>query len=204
MYCYNKQLELLLLLLLLIIFSVQVHMPEDSVVSTQHIFVAQTLQHTFRLSKNSDALTLQGQEIMIVSEVTRQTITLRIRIAKSENYVSMSGIHWLDYVYFHRYTFGFFFILLLTFFYVWKNKLSSVNLSVRNNNVFADRCPPMIKKTPPTPNSTTLNSSFNSSSPRSPGSPSPLRPFSTFEPVYGDPRGFYTPNARRNYSHQSP
>ena len=36
----------------------------------------------------------------------------------------------------------------------------------------------------------------NASSESTPGSPS--RAFSAFEPVYGDPRGLYTPTDRRN------
>ncbi|XP_043283019.1 nuclear pore membrane glycoprotein 210 [Venturia canescens] len=185
----------------MVLEQVMVDVPEGAVISSRQFVTKNLVNYKLRLTQDHNDI--QGQKIIVLNELTKQNISILIRISKHESYVPYSGIHWIDYIYFHRYTFGTLAVLMITFFYLWKNKVSSVNLSVRNNNVFADRCPPPMKKSP-TLNSTTLNSSLNASSPRSPGSPSPLRPFSAFEPVYGDPRGFYTPNTRRNYCFQTP
>lgn len=42
---------------------------------------------------------------------------LFVRVTKYENFIPLSGIHWVDYMYFHRYTFGTFAVVVITFFY---------------------------------------------------------------------------------------
>ncbi|KAL2717574.1 nuclear pore membrane glycoprotein 210 [Vespula squamosa] len=170
---------------------VTVEVPDGITISGQLISKS-GIQYRLRLMNNQDDI--QGQKIMIANELTKQNISLFIRISKYDHFMPLSGIQWVDYVYFHRYTFGTFAVIVITCFYVWKNKVTNVDLTIKNKSVFADKCPPPIRKTS-TPYSTTMNTS-NMSSPRSPTTP--LRPFSAFEPVYGDPRGLFTPSVRRN------
>ncbi|KAF7415050.1 hypothetical protein HZH68_003539 [Vespula germanica] len=170
---------------------VTVEVPDGITISGQLISKS-GIQYRLRLINNQDDV--QGQKIMIANELTKQNISLFIRISKYDHFMPFSGIQWVDYVYFHRYTFGTFAVIVITCFYVWKNKVTNVDLTIKNKSVFADKCPPPIRKTS-TPYSTTINTS-NMSSPRSPTTP--LRPFSAFEPVYGDPRGLFTPSVRRN------
>ncbi|XP_047371272.1 nuclear pore membrane glycoprotein 210 isoform X1 [Vespa velutina] len=170
---------------------VTVEVPDGITISGQLISKS-GIQYRLRLMNNQDDV--QGQKIMIANELTKQNISLFIRISKYDHFMPFSGIQWVDYVYFHRYTFGTFAVIVITCFYIWKNKVTNVDLTIKNKSVFADKCPPPIRKTS-TPYSTTMNTS-NMSSPRSPTSP--LRPFSAFEPVYGDPRGLFTPSVRRN------
>nr|XP_050870070.1 nuclear pore membrane glycoprotein 210 [Vespula vulgaris] len=170
---------------------VTIEVPDGITISGQLISKS-GIQYRLRLMNNQDDI--QGQKIMIANELTKQNISLFIRISKYDHFMPFSGIQWVDYVYFHRYTFGTFAVIVITCFYVWKNKVTNVDLTIKNKSVFADKCPPPIRKTS-TPYSTTINTS-NMSSPRSPTTP--LRPFSAFEPVYGDPRGLFTPSVRRN------
>ena len=187
---------------------VTIEMPDGVLLSSRQFTAKNTVNYKLRLMQGRDDI--QGQKITILNELTQQNISLLIRISKpADSYIPICGIPSLDYIYHNLYTFGTVFAILVTSIYLWKNKVSSIGLSVKNNSVFADRCPPPLNKSQINQhgNSTTFNSSQNSSSPtspRSPMSPSPLRPFSAFEPVYGDPRGFYTSNPRRNYSFQSP
>lgn len=117
-------------------------------------------------------------------------------LCRYEDYIAISGIHWVDYLCYHRYTFITFLVLIITSIYGWKRRISSVDVSVVNTTVFADKYPPPLKHSP----NHTLNTSFNESLSPKRSPESPLRPFSAFVPVYGDPRGFYTPNGRRRVS----
>lgn len=110
----------------------------------------------------------------------------------------------------------------LLYFSVWKNKVASMNLTVRNRNIFgtytcrdlardasrhflpslfilpvADKSPVLIRKAGIP--STSMSTSFSTSSPRTTHSTTPPSPFSAFErsqfgdrTVYGDPRAFST------------
>ncbi|KAG7201135.1 hypothetical protein KM043_003926 [Ampulex compressa] len=171
-----------------------IDVPDGIAVSARQYISKSTMQYKLRLLQNQDEV--QGQQISISNDLTKQNISLFIRVSKYENFIPLSGIHWVDYMYFHRYTFGTFAVVIITFFYMWKNKVTNVDLNVKNKSIFAEKCPPQLKKTS-TQCSTTMNSS-TTSSPRSPTTY--LRPFSAFEPVYGDPRTFYTPTIRRNRS----
>ncbi|XP_063995333.1 nuclear pore membrane glycoprotein 210 [Diachasmimorpha longicaudata] len=174
-----------------------VHMeaPEGIAISSREI-VGNKLIFKLRLMHNVE--NMQGQRLRIFNEITKQNVSVIVRTSRYEDYVAISGIHWLDYLYYHRYTFITFLVLILTIVYVWKRRISSVDVSVLNTSVFADKYPPPLRHSP----NHTLNTSFNESAGSSPKrSPeSPLRPFSAFVPVYGDPRGFYTPNGRRRVS----
>ncbi|XP_015122666.1 nuclear pore membrane glycoprotein 210 [Diachasma alloeum] len=174
---------------------VNIEMPEGVVVNSREIAGNKLI---FRLRLMQNVEDVQGQRLRIFNEITRQNISVVVRTSRYEDYVAISGIHWLDYLYYHRYTFITFLVLILTIVYVWKRRVSSVDVSVLNTSVFADKYPPPLRQSP----NHTLNSSFNESVGASPKrSPeSPLRPFSAFVPVYGDPRGFYTPNGRRRVS----
>ncbi|XP_046623224.1 nuclear pore membrane glycoprotein 210 [Neodiprion virginianus] len=157
------------------------------------------IQLKIRLTHNHDEL--QGSQVRVISEITKQDIHILVRVSQYDQAAPVSGIHWLDYAYYHRYTFGTFAALVITFFYIYGSKMMSINISVKNKSIFAEKCPPPIKKTY-TPTSPSGNKVTSTPSPGSANTS--LRPFSAFEPVYGDPRGFYTPNARRNRSLLSP
>ncbi|XP_057323186.1 nuclear pore membrane glycoprotein 210 [Microplitis mediator] len=171
--------------------------PEGVIINSYELTTMSTLQFNLRLMPDKDDI--QGQKINVINDLTRQNISLVIRTSQNE-YNTLSGINWIDCLCYHQYTIITFAIIIITMIWMWKNKIASVNLSVRNTSVFADKSPPPLKKSPNHINAnSTINRTINSSSPqRSPESP--LRPFSAFEPVYGDPRGFYTPNTRRNIS----
>ncbi|XP_044576324.1 nuclear pore membrane glycoprotein 210 [Cotesia glomerata] len=175
----------------------RLQVPEGVVIHSHELTTLSTLQFNLRLMPDKDDI--QGQKIIVINELTRQNITLMIRTSRND-YNTLSGINWIDCLSYHQYTIITFAIIIITMIWMWKNKIASVDLSVRNTTVFADQSPPPMKKCPNQVKvSSTINHSINSSSPqRSPESP--LRPFSAFEPVYGDPRGFYTPNTRRNIS----
>ncbi|XP_066600784.1 nuclear pore membrane glycoprotein 210 [Prorops nasuta] len=170
-------------------------MPDGLVISEQQRTSKYMVHYKIRLMQNQDEI--QGQKIGIINDLTKQNISLVIRVSKYETFVSLSGIQWVDYIYFYRYTFVTFLVLVITFFYVWRNKVSNIELTIKNKTIFADTSPPPLKKS-----STPCRPSFNDTS-ISPSPPSPsiqLKPFSAFQLVYGDPRGFYTPNSRRNRS----
>ncbi|XP_058809329.1 nuclear pore membrane glycoprotein 210 isoform X2 [Phymastichus coffea] len=166
--------------------------PEEVSIGARQLLTKNLAQYKLTLTQNQDEI--QGRKIIITNELTRQNVTLLIRVPKYDQFPRISGIHWVDYMYFHRYTLGTLVILSISFFHFWKNRMANVDMSVKNKNVFAEKCPPPLNKK--SPGGPTMNSTSNPTSPGSPGSP--LRPFSAFEPVYGDPRGFFTPNARRN------
>ncbi|KAI4492422.1 hypothetical protein M0804_002213 [Polistes exclamans] len=170
---------------------VTIEVPDGITISGRSVFKSWT-QIRLRLMNNQDDI--QGQKVIVSNELTKQNISLFIRISKYDHFMPFSGIQWVDYIYFHRYTFGTFAVIVITCFYIWKNRVTNVDLTIKNRSVFVDKCPPTVRKTS-TPYSPTMNTS-NMSSPHSPTSP--LRPFSAFEPVYGDPRGLFTPLARRN------
>ncbi|XP_001601346.4 nuclear pore membrane glycoprotein 210 [Nasonia vitripennis] len=167
--------------------------PEEVSVGARQFLSKNVAQYKLSLTQNQDEV--QGRKIIITNELTKQNVSLLIRLPKYDQFPRISGIHWVDYMYFHRYTLGTLVILTISFFHYWKNKIANVDVSVKNKNVFAEKCSPPLKKSPP--GSASMNAT-GSSSPGSPGSP--YKPFSAFEPVYGDPRGFFTPNARRNRS----
>ncbi|KAI4499131.1 hypothetical protein M0802_005714 [Mischocyttarus mexicanus] len=171
---------------------VTIEVPDGITISGRLVFKSWT-QYRLRLMNNQDDI--QGQKIIVSNELTKQNISLFIRISKYDHFMPLSGIQWVDYIYFHRYTFGTFAVIVITCFYIWKNRVANVDLTIKNRSVFADKCPPTIRKTS-TPYSPTMNTS-NMSSPYSPNSPV-IRPFSAFEPIYGDPRGLFTPLSRRN------
>lgn len=181
-----------------------IEIPDGVLINTFEMTGPTVLQFNLRLVQDRDDI--QGQKMFLVNRLTRQNITLLIRCSRHDIFIPLSGITWIDYIYFHRYTFITLAIILITIFYMWKNRIACVDMSVRNTSIFVDKCPPPLRKSPhhnPSVNSTLNNSLNTSSSPRQ-SSDSPLRPFSAFEPVYGDPRGFYTPNARRNISFHCP
>ncbi|XP_078048616.1 nucleoporin 210 isoform X1 [Augochlora pura] len=167
-----------------------IDVPNGMTVSARQYISKSTMQYKLRLMHNHDEI--QGQKVIVANDVTKQNISLFVRITKYENFIPLSGIHWVDYMYFHRYTFGTFAVVVITCFYIWKNKMANIDLNIKNRTVFADKCPPQLKKTS-TPCSTTMNST-NMSTPRIPITP--IRPFSSFNPVYGDPRGFYSASKR--------
>ncbi|KAK2582107.1 hypothetical protein KPH14_004479 [Odynerus spinipes] len=173
---------------------VTVEVPDGITISGRQYISKSAIQYRLRLMNNQDDV--QGQKVIIANELTKQNISLFIRVSKYDHFMPLSGIQWVDYIYFHRYTFGTFAAIVITCFYIWKNKMANVDLTIKNKTVFADKCPPPMRKTS-TPYSAIMNTS-NMSSPRSPTTP--LRPFSAFEPVYGDPRGLFTPTVRRNRS----
>lgn len=171
--------------------------PDEITISGQQFISKHLFQYKLSLMHTHDDI--QGKKILISNELTKQNISLFIRLPRYEQYAHISGIHWLDYVYFHRYTLGVFIVLFITFFHFWKNKMANVDLNVKNRNIFAEKCPPPLRKST-SPCSPNLNNSSNTTRQRSPSSP--LRPFSAFEPVYGDPRSLFTP--RRNTTLHTP
>ncbi|XP_029037862.1 nuclear pore membrane glycoprotein 210 [Osmia bicornis bicornis] len=170
-----------------------IDVPDGIAISARQYISKSTMQYKLRLMHNQDEI--QGQKVIITNDITKQNISLFVRITKYENFIPLSGIHWVDYMYFHRYTFGTFAVIVITCFYIWKNKMANIDLNIKNRSVFVDKCPPQLKKTS-TPCSTTFNST-NVSVPRTPITP--IRPFSAFDPVYGDPRGLYS-TSKRNRS----
>ncbi|CAL7946385.1 unnamed protein product [Xylocopa violacea] len=170
-----------------------IDVPDGIAISARQYISKSTMQYKFRLMHNQEEV--QGQKVIIANDITKQNISLFVRVTKYENFIPLSGIQWVDYMYFHRYTFGTFAVVVITFFYIWKNKMANIDLNIKNRTVFADKCPPQLKKTS-TPCSTTLNST-NMSISRSPVTP--IRPFSSFDPIYGDPRGLYS-TSKRNRS----
>ncbi|KAL6266889.1 hypothetical protein P5V15_003716 [Pogonomyrmex californicus] len=174
-----------------------IDVPDGVAVTSQQYVSKSTLQYRLRLIDNQDEI--QGQKVFIANDLTKQNVSLRIRVSRYNKFIPISGVQWVNYMYFHRYTLGTFAVIVITIFYVWKHKVASVDLIVRNKTVFADKSPPMIKKpigipcttpiiTPITPPITTP-----CISPRT-----PPRPFSAFESsIYGDPRSFGTPYIRR-------
>uniref|UniRef100_A0A0C9RIR8 Pom210 protein n=1 Tax=Fopius arisanus TaxID=64838 RepID=A0A0C9RIR8_9HYME len=174
---------------------VNIEMPEGVVVNSREMAGSKII---FKLRLMQNVEDVQGQRLRIINEITRQNISVIVRTSRYEDYVAISGIHWVDYLYYHRYTFITFLVLILTIVYVWKRRVSSVDVSVLNNSVFADKYPPPLRNSPNHTLNTSFSESVGSSPKRSPESP--LRPFSAFVPVYGDPRGFYTPNGRRRVS----
>ncbi|XP_011876898.1 PREDICTED: nuclear pore membrane glycoprotein 210 [Vollenhovia emeryi] len=157
----------------------------DGVAITWQLVSKSTMQYRLRLMHDQDEI--QGQKIFIANDLTKQNISLHIRVARYNQFIPMSGVQWVNYMYFHRYTLGTFAVIVITIFYVWKHKVATVDLTIKNRAIFADKSPAMIKKAICTPTTPSI-------SPRTP----PLRPFSAFESsVYGDPRSFGTPNIRR-------
>lgn len=178
--------------------------PEGIIIDSQEFLYSNQLQFKLHLMQDRDDL--QGQHLIIMNSLTKQNITLLIRLSKhSSEYVQLSSTKWLNYVYFHRYTFTTLIVFIISLIYVWKKKHLSVDIAIKNTSVFADKCPPPLQKSPDARsnlNSSIDNSRGNTSLQQSPESP--LRPFSAFEAVYGDPRVFYTPNSKRNVSRFSP
>ncbi|XP_018310239.1 nuclear pore membrane glycoprotein 210 [Mycetomoellerius zeteki] len=169
-----------------------VDVPDSVAITWQHVSKS-TMQYRLRLMHNQDEV--QGQKVFIANDLTKQNISLHIRVSRYNQFIPMSGVQWVNYMYFHRYTLGTFAVIVITIFYVWKHKVATVDLTIRNRSIFADKSPPMMKKTICTPCTTTPTATTPSSSPlRTPL----LRPFSAFESsVYGDPRSFGTPYIRR-------
>ncbi|XP_011169055.1 nuclear pore membrane glycoprotein 210 [Solenopsis invicta] len=162
----------------------------DGVAVSWQLVSKSTMQYKLRLMQDQDEI--QGQKIFIANDLTKQNISLHVRVARYNQFIPMSGVQWVNYMYFHRYTLGTFAVIVITIFYVWKHKVAAVDLTIRNRTIFADKSPPMIKKTLCT--SCTTTPTTPSASPRT----SPLRPFSAFESsIYGDPRSFGTTYIRR-------
>ncbi|KOX79473.1 hypothetical protein WN51_02738 [Melipona quadrifasciata] len=171
-----------------------IDVPDGMTISARQYISKSTIQYKLRLMHNQEEI--QGQKVIIANDITKQNISLFVRVTKYENFIPLSGIHWVDYMYFHRYTFGTFAVVVITFFYIWKNKMASIDLNIKNRGVFVDKCPPQLKKTS-TPCSPPLNST-SMSTPRTPVTPTRFS-FSAFDPVYGDPRGLYS-TSKRNRS----
>ncbi|KAK0090394.1 hypothetical protein PV325_000676 [Microctonus aethiopoides] len=180
---------------------VSLNVPDGVIKNVCELVKPTMLQCNLRLMQNRDDI--QGQKLMIINELTHQNISILIRVSRHGEYTPLSGISWIDGIFLHRYTLITFAILVFTIYYMWKSKIACVDLSVKNTSIFADKCPPPLRKSPQPCLNASLNNTMNTSSPRQ-LSDSPLRPFSAFEPVYGDPRGFYTPNARRNICYHTP
>ncbi|XP_012215502.1 nuclear pore membrane glycoprotein 210 [Linepithema humile] len=167
-----------------------INVPDGVAITWQQYLSKPIMQCRLRLIHNQDEI--QGQKIYIANDLTKQNISLHIRISRNIHFIPVSGVQWVNYVYFHRYILGIFAVIVITIFYLWKYKVVNVFLTVKNRDVFADKSPLMMRRAICTP-----NTSRTSSSPRTPLT-SPLRPFSAFEtPIYGDPRCFGTPYLRR-------
>ncbi|XP_072752648.1 nuclear pore membrane glycoprotein 210 [Anoplolepis gracilipes] len=165
-----------------------IDVPDGVVVTLQQYVSKSTMQYKLRLMHNQDEI--QGQRAFIANDLTKQNISLHIRVSRYNHFIPMSGVQWVNYIYFHRYTLGTFAVIVITIFYVWKHRVASIDLAVKNRSIFADKSPPMLKKTI----SGSCTTPISSARPLT----SPLRPFSAFEsPVYGDPRSFGTPYVRR-------
>ncbi|XP_012259706.2 nuclear pore membrane glycoprotein 210 [Athalia rosae] len=173
-----------------------INLPEGlALVSGPHGAQGTIAQFKIRLTHNQDEL--QGSRIRIISDITKQDLPILVRVSKYDQVVPITGINWLDFVYYHRYTFGTFTALVITFFYIYGSRMMSINISVKNRSMFKEGCPPPMKNafSPTTPGSPNQR---NSSSPGSANTS--LRPFSAFELVYGYPSRFHTPNSRRTQS----
>ncbi|CAK9831046.1 Nuclear pore membrane glycoprotein 210 [Anthophora retusa] len=169
-----------------------IDIPDGLTVSARQYISKSTMQYKLRLMHSHEEI--QGQKVIIANDITKQNISLFVRVTKYEHFMPLSGIHWVDYMYFHRYTFGTFAVIVITFFYIWKNKITNIDLNIKNRSVFVDKCPPQLKKTS-TACSTPLNCA-NMSIPRTPITPNS---FAFDFPVYGDPRGPYS-TSKRNRS----
>ncbi|OAD53088.1 hypothetical protein WN48_10834 [Eufriesea mexicana] len=170
-----------------------IDVPDGITVSARQYISKYAMQYKLRLMHNQEEI--QGQKVIIANDITKQNISLFVHITKYENFIPLSGIHWVDYIYFHRYTFGTFAVLVITFFYIWKNKIANIDLNIKNRSVFNDKCPPQLKKT-----SSPCSPTLNNTTIRSPQGPiTPIRPFFAFDPVYGDPRGLPS-TSKRNRS----
>ncbi|KAL0127413.1 hypothetical protein PUN28_005602 [Cardiocondyla obscurior] len=174
----------------LVLQYVIISVPDGVAVTWQYVS-KYTIQYRLRLMHNLDDI--QGQKLFIANDLTKQNISLHIRVSRYTQFIPMSGVQWVNYMYYHRYTLGTFAVIVLSIFYAWKHKMASVDLTVRNRTVFADHSPLVARKSMGTPGRTP---------PVTPNTPSsrtpPYRPFSAFEtPVYGDPRSFGTPYVRR-------
>ncbi|XP_015435256.1 PREDICTED: nuclear pore membrane glycoprotein 210 [Dufourea novaeangliae] len=117
-----------------------IDVPDGMTVSARQYISKSTMQYKLRLMHNQDEI--QGQKVIVANDVTKQNISLFVRVTKYENFIPLSGIHWVDYMYFHRYTFGTFAVIVITCFYIWKNKMANIDLNIKNRTVFADKCPP--------------------------------------------------------------
>ncbi|XP_076668038.1 nucleoporin 210 [Andrena cerasifolii] len=121
-----------------------IDVPDGMTVSARQYISKSTMQYKLRLMHNHDEV--QGQKVIVANDITKQNISLFVRVTKYENFIPLSGIHWVDYMYFHRYTFGTFAVIVITCFYIWKNKVANIDLNIKNRTVFADKCPPQLKK----------------------------------------------------------
>lgn len=83
---------------------------------------------------------IQGQKVFIANDLTKQNISvsklymcftcsnivilyhvffsqLHIRVSRYNQFIPMSGVQWVNYMYFHRYTLGTFAVIVITIFY---------------------------------------------------------------------------------------
>lgn len=54
---------------------------------------------------------------MIITWHCALCFQLYIRMSRYSNFIPLSGIQWVDYMYFHRYTLGTFSVIAITIFY---------------------------------------------------------------------------------------
>jgi len=68
---------------------------------------------------------------MMITRINMFFSQLHIRIAKYSHFIPMSGVQWVNYMYFHRYTLGTFAIIVITIFYG-----KTLNLYFLNNEKY--------------------------------------------------------------------
>ncbi|XP_011343708.2 nuclear pore membrane glycoprotein 210 isoform X2 [Ooceraea biroi] len=162
-----------------------INVPDGVAITWQQYVTKSILQIRLRLTRPDE---IQGQKLFIANDLTKQNISLHIRVSKYSTFIPMTGVQWVNYMYFHRYTLGTFAVIVITIFYVWRRKIASVDLTIRNRSIFVDKTPPMMK-TIGTP-CANITPTIPTSSPRTPTSTTVTPPFSAFKsmPIYGDPR----------------
>lgn len=202
--------------LTIVLNQIHIDLPDGIVIDTKEYLNKNKLQYKLRLIQQHDDL--QGQYLTVGNSLTKQNITILIRLSKNHQYAQLSNVKWINFMYYQRYTFTTLIVLIITVIYVWKKKISSVDISVNNTSIFADKSssspaspatasPPPLQRFQEQRMTGCLNSSFDNSRTSTGLQLTPdtsLRPFSAFEAVYGDPRVFYTPNTKRNVSRSSP
>lgn len=120
----------------------KVDVPEGITITWQQYVTKSTVQYRLRLMQNQDEI--QGQKVFIANDLTKQNISvsdlyvshvcrtlstiivmiimylcfqLYIRMSRYSHFIPLSGIQWVDYMYFHRYTLGTFAVVAITIFY---------------------------------------------------------------------------------------
>ncbi|KMQ97059.1 putative nuclear pore membrane glycoprotein 210 [Lasius niger] len=118
-----------------------IDLPDGVIVTSQQYVSKFTMQYKLRLTHNQDEI--PGQRVFIANDLTKQNVSLHIRVSRYNHFIPMSGVQWVNYIYFHRYTLGTFAVIVITIFYVWKHRVASIDLAIRNRSVFEDDLWPM-------------------------------------------------------------